>query len=123
MAICIPFLGVKSVEETTAWYISLGFTCTGSNRFWEPEAELTWAQLEWEGAAFMLFPSEKEKENEIRDAGLFFRVNKMDGLVDKLKQKARIIELTEAPVYGKTEVVFEDLNGFRITFTAEPSKL
>jgi len=71
----------------------------------------------------MLFPSEKEKQSEIRDAGLFFRVTKMDGLVDKLKEKARIIELTEAPVYGKTEVVFEDLNGFRITFTVEPSKL
>lgn len=120
MAVCIPFLGVNDLERTMQWYIDIGFTCTGSNRFWEPGAELVWAQLEWEGAAFMLFYSPKENSGEVKDAGLYFKVNNMRGLIDRLKEKAKIIELTEASIYGKTEVVFEDLNGFRITFTCQP---
>ncbi len=119
MAVCIPFLGVPDMLKTVEWYQDIGFSCTGSNRFWDPGAELTWAQLEWEGAAFMLFPLGREQNNEIKDAGLYFRVYKIDGLVDKLKEKATIIELTEEPFTGKVEVVFEDLNGFRVTFMCE----
>ena len=121
MAICIPFIGVPDLEKTITWYENLGFRCTGSNRFWEPGSELVWAQLEWEGAAFMLFPSMRDSSDDIRDAGLYFKVRKMDGLIDKLKECAKIIEVTEAAIYGKEEVVFEDLNGYRITFTKEPS--
>jgi len=120
MALCIPFIGVPDIEQTINWYLNLGFSCTGSNRYWEPGSELVWAQLEWEGAAFMLFPSMRDSRDDIRDAGLYFKVKKMDGLIDKLKQCARIIEVTEASIYGKDEVVFEDLNGYRITFTCDP---
>ncbi len=118
MAVCIPFIGVPDIEAAVTWYEHLGFRCTGSNRFWEPDSPLTWAQLEWEGAAFMLFPSLKEKD-EVRDAGLFFKVSSMIGLLEKLQQTARIIEVNEAATYGKLEIVFEDLNGYRITFTKE----
>lgn len=118
MALCIPFLGVTNVEQTVVWYESLGFRCTGSNRYWDPTAELIWAQLEWENAAFMLFPFPAEKNNIVKDAGLFFRVNSLNDLVERLKTRARIIELTEDPFSDKKEVVFEDMNGFRITMTA-----
>lgn len=119
MAVCIPFLGVTDMTRTINWYQHIGFTCTGTNRAWDPDAGLTWAQLEWEGAAIMLFPSEKELlPGHIRDAGLYFKVRSIIGLVDKLKECARIIELTEQTFYGKQEVTFEDLNGFRITMSA-----
>lgn len=118
MAVCIPFLGVNNVEQTVIWYESLGFRCTGSNRYWDPAAELTWAQLEWEDAAFMLFPFPAEKTNLVKDAGLFFRVSSLKDIIERLKTRARIIELTEEPFSTKQEVVFEDLNGFRITITA-----
>ena len=118
MAVCIPFLGVPNVETTVVWYESLGFRCTGSNRYWEPGAELSWAQLEWEDAAFMIFPFPAEKNNLVKDAGLFFRVASLNDLVERLQTRARIIELTEEPFSTKREVVFEDLNGFRITMTA-----
>lgn len=117
MAVCIPFLGVTNIEQTVLWYESLGFRCTGSNRYWEPDAALIWAQLEWEDAAFMLFPFPAEKNNVVKDAGLFFRVASLNDLVERLKTKAKIIELTEEPFSNKREVVFEDMNGFRITFT------
>ncbi|NOT51091.1 MAG: hypothetical protein HOP10_07415 [Chitinophagaceae bacterium] len=118
MAVCIPFLGVTNIEETVLWYESLGFRCTGSNRYWEPEApKLTWAQLEWENAAFILFPFPAEKNNDVKDAGLFFRVDSLNDLIERLKTKAKIIELNEEPFSNKKEVVFEDLNGFRITFS------
>lgn len=118
MAVCIPFLGVTNVEATVVWYESLGFRCTGSNRYWDPQAELSWAQLEWENAAFMLFPFPAEKNNMVKDAGLFFRVQSLNDIVERLQTRARIIEITEEPQSGKREVVFEDLNGFRITITA-----
>jgi len=122
MAVCIPFLGVANMMQTLEWYMSIGFTCTGTNLAWEPDAELNFAQLEWEGAAIMLFPSQKEMgPGQIRDAGLYFRVKSITGLIEKLKYRARIIELTELTFYGKQEVVFEDLNGFRITFSADPA--
>lgn len=117
MAVCIPFLGVPDLAQTILWYEFLGFTCTGSNRFWEPDAALNWAQLEWEGAAFMLYKSEKENSGETKDAGLFFKVQEFNGIIDKLKLKAKIIELTEEPFSTNLHVVFEDLNGFRVTFS------
>jgi uncharacterized glyoxalase superfamily protein PhnB len=119
MAVCIPYLGVTNLAQTIKWYLAIGFTCTGSSLTWAPHAPITWAQLEWEGAAFMLFSSEKEMlPGQVRDAGLYFKVNNINGLVDTLQQYARIIELTEETFYGKQEVVFEDLNGYRITFSA-----
>jgi len=121
MSVCIPFLGVTNIGQTVAWYESLGFRCTGSNRYYEPEAELTWAQLEWENAAFMLFPFPAEKNNEpdsyrVKDAGLFFKVDSLNDLIDRLQTKAKIIEIKEEPFTTKKEMVFEDLNGFRISF-------
>ena len=121
MAVCIPFLGVPDIAKAITWYQDIGFSCTGSSRFWEPDKELTWAQLEWEGAAFMIFPSLKHNKNEVKDAGLYFKTSHVNGLVDKLKLHARIIELTEEPFTGKVEVVFEDLNSFRITFSCQGS--
>lgn len=118
MAVCIPFLGVPDVEQTVIWYESLGFRCTGSNRYWDPSAALSWAQLEWEDAAFMIFPFPAEKNNTVKDAGLFFRVHSLQDIITRLQQQARIIEITEEPFNNKREVVFEDLNGFRITITA-----
>ena len=119
MAICIPFLGVPDIAQAIHWYEALGFQCTGSNRFWDPNAELTFAQLEWEGAAFMLFLTEK-RSSEIKDAGLYFKVSSFNGIIEKLKTLARIIELTEITPTGQQQVVFEDLNGYRITFSCEP---
>ena len=117
MAVCIPFLGVTNIENTVLWYESLGFRCIGSNRYYEPDAAMTWAQLEWENAAFMLFPFPAEKNNEVKDAGLFFKVSSLNDLIERLQTKAKIIEINEDPFSNKKEVVFEDLNGFRISFS------
>jgi catechol 2,3-dioxygenase-like lactoylglutathione lyase family enzyme len=118
MAVCIPFLSVSDIEKTVIWYEGLGFRCTGSNRFWEPEAAaLTWAQLEWENAAFMVFAIPPGFDNEVKNAGLYFRVGSMNDLIERLQSCARIIEINEEPFTGRKEVVFEDLNGFRITFS------
>jgi hypothetical protein len=119
MAVCIPFLGVPDIMKTVEWYMGLGFTCAGTNLAWEPDAELNWAQLEWEDAIFMVFASQKENvPGQIRDAGLYFKVSSIGDLVQRLQHRARIIELTEKGFNGKQEVVFEDLNGFRVTFSA-----
>lgn len=75
--------------------------------------------MEWEGAAFMLFYSGKPETGETKDAGLYFRVHSFNGLIEKLKHTARIIELTEQHESPTQQVVFEDLNGYRITFSCD----
>ena len=36
----------------------------------------------------------------VKDAGLYFKVAHMNGLVEKPKQTAKIIEITDASIYG-----------------------
>ena len=65
----------------------------------------------------MLFPFPAEKNNEVKDAGLFFKVGSLNDLIERLQTRAKIIEINEEPFSNKKEVVFEDLNGFRISFS------
>ena len=123
MAKCVAFLRVPDIAQTIAWYTSIGFTCTGTNHIWEPGCELNWAEMNWEGATFMLYPSGHEKKSTVKDAGLYFDLESIDGIAERLRGIATIIETTEETFYGRKEVVFKDLNGFQITFSCEAKKI
>ena len=118
MTTCVPFLRVSDIAETIKWYENIGFKCTATNHIWEPDCELNWAEIEWRGATFMLYPQEEKKVSKIRDAGLYFKTESIDGLADNLKGKAKILEETDETFYGRREIVFEDLNGYMITFSS-----
>jgi uncharacterized glyoxalase superfamily protein PhnB len=118
MTTCVPFIRVSDIAETIKWYEAIGFNCRGTNHQWEPECELNWAEMEWQGATFMLYPDEGQLSKH-RDAGLYFKMDTIDGIADKLKTKIKILEETEETFYGRREVVFEDLNGYMITFSCE----
>jgi uncharacterized glyoxalase superfamily protein PhnB len=122
MATCVPFLRVSDIAETIKWYESIGFKCNATNHFWEPDCELNWAEIEWQGATFMLYPLDDKRVSKVRDAGLYFSMETIDGIADNLRGKVKIIEETDETFYGRREVVFEDLNGFMITFSCLPKK-
>jgi hypothetical protein len=119
MATCVPFLRVPDIAQAIQWYESIGFKCTATNHVWEPDCELNWAELDWEGATFMLYPYDQQHISTIRDAGLYFKTDSIDGLAEKLRDVVKELDVEEKTFYGRKEIVFEDLNHFIITFSCE----
>ena len=122
MAECVPFLQVKDIAKTIQWYENIGFKCVATNHIWEPECELNWARLEWEGAAFMLGPDEREVISPVRDSSLWFNVNAIDEIIKGLESKQIAIDVEPETFYGRSVVSFNDINGFRVSFSSEIRK-
>lgn len=122
MAKCIPFIRVPDIGATIKWYEAIGFQCTGTNHIWEPDCELNWAELNFQGATFMLYPQEAEKPISGRDAGLYFEMDTIDGIAVKIRSIVKEVEETDMTFYGRKEIGFEDLNGYSITFSCLPYK-
>jgi hypothetical protein len=117
MAILLPFFRVPDVGFAKSWYESIGFDCIGTHA--EPGCGLDWAMMSWNDTSFMLYA---QMENTIRDAnncGLYFKMDSIEGLQQKLEGKARIIEVIEETEYGRMEVTFHDCYGFQITFSSD----
>jgi uncharacterized glyoxalase superfamily protein PhnB len=123
MTKCVPFIRVPDIAATIKWYENIDINCTGTNLLWEPDGELNWAEMNFQGATFMLYPEEHEKPLSNRDAGLYFEMEKIDGFSEKLQGRVKVIEETEKTFYGRKEIVFEDLNGYMITFSCRPAKI
>jgi uncharacterized glyoxalase superfamily protein PhnB len=119
MAECIPFLRVRNIFETIQWYERIGFKCTATNHVWEPDCELNWAQLKFEGAEFMIGPDERKNNSGEKDASLYFRMETIDGIANKIKKEKIAADVDEQTFYGRKEISFEDINGFHITFSCE----
>lgn len=119
MATCIPFLRVADISQTIQWYEAIGFTCTATNRIWEPDCEINWARIEWEGAAFMIGPDERNSVSEIKDSSLWFNAGDVDEIICTLKNKNIEMDIEPATFYGRKVVSFKDINGFSISFSCE----
>ena len=119
MAECIPFLRVQDISQTIRWYERIGFICAATNRVWEPDCELNWAQLKLEGAEFMIGPDERKSNSGEKDNSLYFRMGTIDDIKENVKQEKITVGITEETFYGRKEISFEDLNGFYITFSCD----
>ena len=119
MAECVPFLQVRNIAQTIKWHENIGFKCVATNHIWEPDCELNWARLEWEGAAFMLGPDERDIIPDTKDASLWFNVNTVDEIIEILKSKDIEIDIEPETCYGRKVVAFKDLNGFGVSFSCE----
>ena len=118
----VPFLLVSNIAQTIKWYEGLGFTCTATNLIWEPDCELNWARLEWDGAAFMLGPDEREKLSDSKDASLWFNVDTVDNIIETLKTKDIQMDIEPETFYGRKVVSFKDINNFTVSFSCELNK-
>ena len=122
MAECVPFLQVTSITQTIKWYEDIGFLCTATNHIWEPDCELNWARLEWEGAAFMIGPNATGNPSDIKNIGLWFNVYSVENIIDLLNAKDVQLEIEPETFYGRKVVSFKDINGFEISFSCALSK-
>lgn len=114
MAVIIPHLYVIDIANTIRWYEKIGFRCLGTHQ--EEGCELDWAMLEIDTACFMLYPLEGRSDSILKNAGLYFRFDQIDGFEENIKIHAEIIEINPETAYGMQEIVFRDLNGFQVTF-------
>ena len=118
-AVCVPFLLVVNIDKTIKWFERLGFKCTATNHIWEPDCELNWARIEWNGAAFMVGPDERQESSKIKDSGLWFNVESVDEIVDYLKKEGISFDKEDETFYGRKVITFKDINGFNVSFSSE----
>ena len=119
MTECVPFLLVRDVLQTIQWYENIGFVCRATNLIWEPDCELNWARLEWEGAAFMIGPDERDDSSAKKDSSLWFNVDEVDTIIEKLNHNDLQMEIEPETFYGRKVVSFSDLNGFTVSFSCD----
>lgn len=117
MTALIPFVRVPDVKYAKSWYESIGFKCIATHE--EPECGLDWAMMCWEDALFMLYVQLENTISNANNCGLYFKMDTITGLYEKLKGKARIIEIIDKTEYGRKELTFHDCNGFQVTFSCE----
>jgi uncharacterized glyoxalase superfamily protein PhnB len=118
MAQCVPFLKVTDIANTIRWYENIGFTCIATNHIWEPEdSELNWAELNWDGATFMLGPDERNIINDKKDTSLWFTLDTVDSIIEILKSKGIPMHIEPETFYGMKVVSFVDINGFEVSFS------
>lgn len=114
----LPFFRVPDVGFAKAWYESIGFTCVGTHE--DPDCGLDWAMMAWDQAMFMLYPHLENTRTHANNCGLYFQMDSIEGLLEKLEDKATIIEVMDRTEYGRKEITFLDCYGFQVTFSSEP---
>ena len=122
MAVCIPFLSVPDIAQTIKWYEGIGFKCIATNHIWEPDCGLNWAELEWDGATFMIGPDIRSVVPEMKGIGLEFQVESINEIIEVLKERVETIEINLETFYGRKEVRFKDINGVHVAFSCKPDK-
>ncbi|WP_299459561.1 glyoxalase/bleomycin resistance/extradiol dioxygenase family protein [uncultured Microscilla sp.] len=117
-----PNLMVSNVAETIMYYNSiLGFELVQT----VPETPpYDWAMVSTDGLALMFQSVDSMKtefkplEQQTTGGGLSFylRVEGVEGLYKKLKDKVTVVNDLKESFYGMTEFSIQDLNGFVLTF-------
>ncbi|WP_410221176.1 VOC family protein [Pedobacter sp.] len=118
MTTILPFIRVRDVGYAKSWYESIGFSCVGTHE--EPDCGLDWAMMCWGDAMFMLYPLLENTIENANNCGLYFKMESIAGLQEKLEGKANIIEIVSETEYGRKEITFHDCYGFQVTFSSEP---
>ena len=121
-AVCVPFLIVDNVSDTIKWYEKIGFKCTATNLIWEPDCEINWAEIGWNGASFMIGPDERKEKSTARDSSLWFNLDSVDEIVDSLKREGISFDVEEETFYGRKVISFKDINGFTVAFSSEVAR-
>ena len=88
MATLLPFLRVPDVALAKEWYESIGFTCLGTHE--EPGCGLDWALMGWEDTQFMLYAQFEDTVSNAKNCGLYFNLDSLDGILEKLEGKATL---------------------------------
>ncbi|MCD9189079.1 MAG: VOC family protein [Pyrinomonadaceae bacterium] len=106
-----PMLLTKKLQETSDFYEKfLGFRCRGKY----PQDAPCWMSL-WNGEneiAFYLSNENPEFENPVFSGTIYFEVENVDELWEKLKDKVEIVYELKNFDYGMREFGIKDCNGY-----------
>jgi uncharacterized glyoxalase superfamily protein PhnB len=116
-----PNIFVNDMKATVSFYRILGFEVTMS----VPETgdDLVWAMMT-NGKVTLMFQTFESLADELpqisRTNGgsllLYFNVGDINGLFDKVKDKATVLKDLEKTFYGATEFSILDNNNYVLTF-------
>ena len=108
-----PMLRTWDLRASITFYTEvLGFECESLNDEWG------WASLRRDGAAIM-FASPNQHESDKAPAftgSLYFHTDDIDGLWQRLKDRARVCYPIETFKYGMREFAIYDNNGYLLQF-------
>jgi len=120
MTTLLPFIRVPDVSFAKAWYESIGFKCLGTHE--EPSCGLDWAMMALDDATFMLYVPLENTIMHANNCGLYFKMDSIEGLRERLEGKVKLIETIAKTEYGRKEITFHDCYGFQVTFSSESDK-
>ncbi|MFT3679916.1 MAG: hypothetical protein QM791_06565 [Ferruginibacter sp.] len=118
MTALLPFIRVPDVGYAKSWYEGIGFTCVGTHE--EPGCGLDWAMMCLGEAVFMLYIQLENTISNANNCGLYFKMDSIEGLQEKLEGVATIIETVAKTAYGRKEISFYDCYGLQVTFSSNP---
>ena len=111
-----PMIWTENLQETVDFYVeTLGFVCDEQNDDWG------WASLSTDNVGIMAArPNEHTPYSKIGFTGSFyFNTDDVDGLWDKLEDKAKVCYGIENFEYGMREFALYDNNGYLLQFGQE----
>lgn len=126
-----PMLSVPDVDDTVAWYQSVGFELTGSH---ENDGRMDWASVTLGDASIMFVPSRDGRRQDSWGVSLWIRTARIDPLYAALRQRqlrgATAVLLGDAnpepdvqftqdlhtAFYGQREFGVRDVNGVELFF-------
>jgi uncharacterized glyoxalase superfamily protein PhnB len=112
----IPTLAVPDVRAAAEWYRSIGFTLLDGGEE-KPTGAWDSARLCLGKSELKLTGSDKLSKIESLKRNFNIRIDDIDSLHECLQERVEIIRPPHNTLYGERELVIQDLNGFRITFT------
>jgi uncharacterized glyoxalase superfamily protein PhnB len=109
----VPIIHVSDVRATVEWYKSIGFALIRTN---EEDGELNWAKLRFGNSELMFNLGGKASAEQRREVDLYITAENIDGIFQRLKHQAEIVEEPHDTFYGMREFILRDCNRFWIAF-------
>ncbi len=109
----VPMVHVPDVAATVTWYHGIGFMVVRTHTH---DDVMDWALVRL-GAGEVMFSSPGTVSREWRrEMDLYVRIEGVDALHERLKDRVDVVELPHDTHYGMRELIIRDLNRFWITF-------
>lgn len=112
----VPSLLVRDIEETQAFYESLGFAVSG---FYPGKQNASWIELERDGVTlqFHCQPPTGTPREPIFSGTLYFYPQNLDALLEEFRGQVEFAWGPEIMGYGMREFAVQDPNGYFLAFT------
>lgn len=115
----VPMIHVPDVRRTVDWYRDIGFVVTAT--YDDNAGGFSFAMMSCGTGEVMFSAGGRPSTHHRREVDLYVYTQDVDGLYDRIRDRAEIVEGPHNMFYGMREIIVRDLNGFWITFGEEVS--